>query len=132
MRKEKGRNCDEDQGQHARELTVLRMTDCMRVCTVFRVPDGTNVYDAQQVSVVSVVGIFMNKPGVVARASSALARSHINILAMQQTPDQLTVNFVVFRSDYVRAMRVLHQDMIMMDQHQLHGQGQNPCRGRCR
>jgi aspartate kinase len=61
------------------------------------------------VAIVCAIGSNIAKPGILARATRALANSNINILSVSQTSRQTNMQFTVHREHFVEAQRALHQ-----------------------
>jgi aspartate kinase len=64
---------------------------------------------ATKVAIVCAIGSNIAKPGILARATKALAESNINILTVSQTARQTNMQFTVDRAHFVQAQRALHQ-----------------------
>ncbi len=62
----------------------------------------------EEVAIVCAIGSNIAKPGVLARATGALAASHINILAVAQTSRQTNMQFIIERKHFQEAQRALH------------------------
>ena len=60
------------------------------------------------VAIVCAIGSNIGQPGIMARASSALAKEKINILAVSQTTRQTNMQFIVERNEFARAQCALH------------------------
>ncbi len=63
---------------------------------------------SKKVAIVCAIGSNIAQPGIMARASQALAQNHINILAVSQTSRQTNMQFIVKRSQFADAQRALH------------------------
>ncbi|WP_041278220.1 aspartate kinase [Desulfotalea psychrophila] len=59
-------------------------------------------------AIVCAIGSNIAKPGILAKATNALATSHINILAVSQTSRQTNMQFIINREHFKEAQRVLH------------------------
>jgi len=60
------------------------------------------------VAIVCAIGSNIAKPGILAKATRALADSAINILTVSQTSRQTNMQFTVSREHFVQAQRALH------------------------
>jgi aspartate kinase len=68
----------------------------------------------REVSVVAVVGAGMRgTPGVAGRVFSALGRHAINVIAIAQGSSELNISFAVSTADEHRAVRVLHDELVL-------------------
>ncbi|MFV0437122.1 MAG: aspartate kinase [Desulfopila sp.] len=65
------------------------------------------------VAIVCAIGSNIAQPGIMARASKALADNKINILAVSQTSRQTNMQFVVKREQFADAQRALHRALCM-------------------
>ena len=75
----------------------------------------------QQVTVlpcalICALGTSISKPGVIAKATSALANHNINIAAMSQSLMQVNVQFVIDRADYKTAIIALNDALCYIKQ----------------
>ena len=59
-------------------------------------------------ALVCCLGTSISKPGVIARATNALAERDINIMAMSQSLSQINIQFVIDRENYKEAIIVLN------------------------
>lgn len=75
-----------------------------------RYPDAD--IDQQRVAIVSAIGSNMTIPGIMARASGALAARNVNILATGQSMRQVDINFIVNEADYETTIQSLHETLI--------------------
>lgn len=66
------------------------------------------VVTAQNLAIVCAIGSNIAKPGILARATKALADSNINILTVSQTSRQTNMQFTIHRDHFVQAQRALH------------------------
>lgn len=66
------------------------------------------VVTAQEVAIVCAIGSNIAKPGILAKATKALAQSNINILTVSQTSRQTNMQFTLHREHFVQAQRALH------------------------
>lgn len=64
------------------------------------------------VGMVSAIGSNMDVPGFLSQAAEALARAHINILALDQCMRQVNMQFIVDRADFHGAIRALHAGLV--------------------
>ena len=62
-------------------------------------------------AIVCAIGSNIAKPGILARATSALATAGINIVGLSQTARQTNMQFTVERADFTRAQQVLHAEL---------------------
>ena len=60
-------------------------------------------------AVVCAIGSNIAFPGVLARATKALADAQINVLAVSQSLRQTNMQFVIDRADYKKAVVALNQ-----------------------
>jgi aspartate kinase len=65
------------------------------------------------VAIVCAIGSNIAQPGIMARATEALARAGINILAVSQTSRQTNMQFIVEREQFAAAQRALHAALCM-------------------
>lgn len=63
------------------------------------------------VAMVCAIGSNIAKPGILAQATSAMARASINIIGVSQTARQTNMQFTVRREDFVLAQRALHAEL---------------------
>lgn len=71
--------------------------------------DKFELVTTQDVAIVCAIGSNIAKPGVLADAASALAKNHINIVAVSQTARQTNMQFIVERSAFNDAVLALHR-----------------------
>ena len=64
----------------------------------------------QKVAIVCAIGSNIAKPGILAMATTALAKKGINILAVSQTSRQTNMQFIVRRGEFIAAQKVLHRE----------------------
>lgn len=64
---------------------------------------------AQEAAIVCAIGSNIAKPGILAKATSALAASNINIMAVSQTARQTNMQFIIKREHFIEAQRALHR-----------------------
>jgi aspartate kinase len=64
-----------------------------------------------QVALVCAIGSNIAKPGILARAATALANDNLNIVCVSQTARQTNMQFVLERRDFVAAQRALHREL---------------------
>jgi aspartate kinase len=62
-------------------------------------------------ALVCILGTSISRPGVIAKATSALSEHNINIAAMSQSLMQVNVQFVINREDYKTAIIVLNDTL---------------------
>lgn len=67
------------------------------------------VVTTQNVAIVCAIGSNIAKPGILAKATAAMAAAHINILTVSQTSRQTNMQFTVTRDQFINAQRALHQ-----------------------
>jgi aspartate kinase len=63
------------------------------------------------VAIVCAIGSNIAKPGILARATGAMARARINIIGVSQTARQTNMQFTVGREDFVLAQQALHAEL---------------------
>ena len=66
------------------------------------------VVTIQNVAIVCAIGSNIAKPGILAKATKALADSAINILTVSQTSRQTNMQFTLQRDHFVQAQQALH------------------------
>ncbi len=66
------------------------------------------VVTVQELAIVCAIGSNIAKPGILAKATRALAEAKINILTVSQTSRQTNMQFTIHRDHFVLAQRVLH------------------------
>ncbi|MGB3223523.1 MAG: aspartate kinase [Desulforhopalus sp.] len=69
-----------------------------------------------KVAIVCAIGSNIAKPGILAKATKALAESAINILTVSQTSRQTNMQFTLHREHFVQAQRALHQALCEVDE----------------
>jgi len=74
--------------------------------------------DTSKVSLVSVIGSDMQVPGILADAIGSLSKEGISILALNQSMRQVEIQFLVSENDYHIAIKVLHQRLVEVHDHQ--------------
>lgn len=62
-------------------------------------------------AIVCAIGSNIAKPGILTRATSALAQASINVIGLSQTARQTNMQFTVQRSDFKAAQCVLHAEL---------------------
>lgn len=67
------------------------------------------VVTIQELAIVCAIGSNIAKPGILAKATKALADAHINILTVSQTSRQTNMQFTIDRDNFVLAQRALHK-----------------------
>jgi aspartate kinase len=72
---------------------------------------GFDLVTTHPVAIVCAIGSNIAKPGVLALAAGALAKSNINILAVSQTSRQTNMQFVVERDSFNDALIALHRSL---------------------
>jgi aspartate kinase len=70
-----------------------------------------DVVNVIPVAMVCAIGSNIAKPGILAQATSAMARAGINIIGVSQTARQTNMQFTVRREDFVLAQRALHAEL---------------------
>lgn len=73
------------------------------------------VITTQNVAIVCAIGSNIAKPGILAKATKALAESAINILTVSQTSRQTNMQFTIQREHFVQAQRALHGALCEVD-----------------
>ncbi len=71
--------------------------------------------DTSNVAIVCAIGSNIAKPGILAKATRALADASINILAVSQTSRQTNMQFTMHRDHFVLAQRALHRALCEED-----------------
>jgi aspartate kinase len=69
----------------------------------------------QNVAIVCAIGSNIAKPGILAKATKALADSAINILTVSQTSRQTNMQFTLNREHFVQAQQALHYVLCELD-----------------
>ena len=77
--------------------------------------DNFEVVTAQNLAIVCAIGSNIAKPGILAKATRALADSKINILTVSQTSRQTNMQFTIHRDHFVQAQRALHHALCEED-----------------
>ena len=67
------------------------------------------VVTVKELAIVCAIGSNIAKPGILAKATKALADANINILTVSQTSRQTNMQFTVERDHFVLAQRALHR-----------------------
>jgi len=67
------------------------------------------VVTVQNVAIVCAIGSNIAKPGILAKATKALAEYGINILTVSQTSRQTNMQFTMHRDHFTQAQRALHK-----------------------
>jgi len=75
--------------------------------------DNFEDVSSSPVAIVCAIGSNIGQPGIMAKATQALARDHINILAVSQTSRQTNMQFIVSRDQFAGAQRALHAALCM-------------------
>ncbi len=75
--------------------------------------DNCELVLTRQGAIVCARGSNIGQPGIMAKASQALANAKINILAVSQTTRQTNMQFIVERSEFATAQCVLHEALCM-------------------
>ena len=81
---------------------VLRIAHNLPNATIRRFP----------VAIVAVIGSNMRLPGFLSKAADALYRAQINVLALVQASRQVNMQFILERSDFETAQKVLHKAFV--------------------
>ena len=68
--------------------------------------------NTSEVAIVSVLGSNMKLPGFLSRAAGALAKSGINVLALDQCMRQVNMQFVIERRHFADAQIALHREFV--------------------
>ncbi len=71
------------------------------------------VVNTSEVAIVCAIGSNIAKPGILAKATKALAEADINILSVSQTSRQTNMQFTMDRDHFVLAQRALHDALCM-------------------
>ncbi len=75
--------------------------------------DHFELISTRPVAIVCAIGSNIAQPGIMAKASKALAKEKINILSVSQTTRQTNMQFIVERADFARAQVALHKTLCM-------------------
>lgn len=67
---------------------------------------------SKPVAIVSVIGSNMKEPGFLGKAADALCNAKINVLATEQTMQEVNMQFVIERKDFDSAQFALHKAFI--------------------
>jgi aspartate kinase len=87
-------------------------------CTPALVKDLSERFETvstYNVAIVCAIGSNIAKPGILAKATKALAGSAINILTVSQTSRQTNMQFTLQRDHFVQAQRALHHALCEED-----------------
>lgn len=87
-------------------------------CTPELVKDLKNRFETvftYNVAIVCAIGSNIAKPGILAKATKALANAAINILTVSQTSRQTNMQFTLDRDHFVQAQRALHHALCEED-----------------
>lgn len=76
---------------------------------------GFELVTTQDVAIVCAIGSNIAKPGILSRATGALAASKINILTVSQTSRQTNMQFTINRKHFIQAQRALHKALCEED-----------------
>jgi aspartate kinase len=80
---------------------------------VAELSDTFELVSTSLVAIVCAIGSNIAQPGIMAKASQALATDRINILAVSQTSRQTNMQFIVERDQFASAQRALHKALCM-------------------
>jgi aspartate kinase len=75
---------------------------------VAELSDRFELVIARSVAIVCAIGSNIAQPGIMAKATQALADNGINIIAVSQTSRQTNMQFIVERDEFANAQRALH------------------------
>jgi aspartate kinase len=87
-------------------------------CTPELIKDMAKRFESvstHEVAIVCAIGSNIAKPGILAKATKALAESTINILTVSQTSRQTNMQFTLHREHFVQAQRALHHALCEID-----------------
>lgn len=87
-------------------------------CTPELVEEMSTLFESvatYNVAIVCAIGSNIAKPGILAKATKALADSAINILTVSQTSRQTNMQFTLNRDHFVQAQRALHHALCEED-----------------
>jgi aspartate kinase len=87
-----------------------------RDCTphlVAELSDNFESVTTNRVAIVCAIGSNIAQPGIMSKATRALAEDKINILAVSQTTRQTNMQFIVNRDEFAKAQRALHSALCM-------------------
>jgi len=93
------------------DLIILER-DCSKAL-LKELGDTFELVSSDKVAIVCAIGSNIAQPGIMARATQALAGGEINILAVSQTTRQTNMQFIVNRDEFANAQRVLHGALCM-------------------
>jgi aspartate kinase len=93
------------------DLIILER-DCSKVL-LSALGAAFELVSSSKVAIVCAIGSNIAQPGIMARATQALAGGEINILAVSQTTRQTNMQFIVNRDEFANAQRVLHAALCM-------------------
>jgi aspartate kinase len=93
---------------------IINDKDCSKEM-VQDLKEKFEVVTTQEVAIVCAIGSNIAKPGILAKATKALAEDGINILTVSQTSRQTNMQFTIHRDQFVLAQRALHTALCMDD-----------------
>ncbi len=67
----------------------------------------------KKVAIVCAIGSNIAKPGILQKATGALAKANINVNCLSQTLRQVNIQFVIERKDYQKAVKVLNESLCL-------------------
>lgn len=88
-------------------------------CTPQLIRDMSDRFESvatHNVAIICAIGSNIAKPGILAKATKALAGSSINILTVSQTSRQTNMQFTMAREHFFQAQRALHQVLCEEDE----------------
>ncbi len=93
------------------DLIVLEKDCSPRL--VAELTDTFEVVTVTLLAIVCAIGSNIGQPGIMAKATTALAQSNINIYAVSQTSRQTNMQFIVQREQFAQAQKALHTALCM-------------------
>lgn len=91
---------------------IIMERDCSKAL-LSALGSAFELVSSSKVAIVCAIGSNIAQPGIMARATQALAGGEINILAVSQTTRQTNMQFIVNRDEFANAQRVLHAALCM-------------------
>ncbi len=74
-------------------------------------------FDQKKVAIVSAIGSDLKIKGLLAKATSAISKSGVSILAVHQCMRQVDVQYVVEETDYQTVVKALHASLVEIHDH---------------
>lgn len=101
---------------NANTIDIIITEKCLTDALLKDLRAQFEVVTVQEMAIVCAIGSNIAKPGILAKATKALADAHINILTVSQTSRQTNMQFTVDRDNFVLAQRALHQALCAEDE----------------